>query len=130
MSDSLQEVRALPDEALRHTEQLQLLKGVARTPERPEGELARERHMTEAGEAELEPGRGAAAGGTHPRGPVQRYSAVEIAERAAKSAPGAVAFARQFGAHSVGTSGYPAQRREPKEHPRRGQRGNPGGDQS
>lgn len=130
MSDSLREVRALPEEALRHVEELQLLKGATRTPERPEQEQAGEKHMPEAGEAQLEARQGAAAGGSHPRGPVQRYSAADIAERAAKAAPGAVPFTRQFGAHSVGTSGYPAQRREKTEHPRRGQRGSPRGDQS
>lgn len=124
MSDSLQEVQALPGGLARQVEEPDHLSGTAHTPKVQPPEASQTTHASAAGSRpEGNHESGGEAGGTKPRGPIVPYSAAEIAQRAAASQPGAVLFERQFGAQSVGVSVTPVEQREKPEHPRQGSMG-------
>jgi hypothetical protein len=125
MSDAAREVRALPPEAAACHEELRRLRGQsARTPAKG---MASAPSTTKAkGQREGEREQGSETGGAALTCAPQPYHPVEIARRAAESAPGAVPFERQFGAQIV-TAGEP-RATPPKAHgPTRQHQGTRGG---
>lgn len=129
MSDSLQEVVALPDGQAKRSDDPQRLRGTAHTPKTQPKDLGQSTHAPAAGaRPKRDTQSGLVAGGGRPRGPVEPHSAAEIAHHAMISQPGDVPFDRQFGVQSVGVSAAPgAQPEKPDKfpHPRQGSAGDP-----
>lgn len=130
MSDSLQEVRALPEGQAKGSDEPHRLRGTARTPKAQPKEAAQSTHALAAGTPpKREAQNGSQAGGSRPRGPVEPHSAADIAHHAAVSQPGPVPFERQFGVQSVGVSAVPGEQGktpDKRQHPRQGSMGDPG----